>query len=62
MARGDEPADVTVSDTPVAHADDDDADQDWPLLPQLDLEVCVSDSAIPGTTAFSVSRSVAGGS
>ena len=62
MAEGEEPADVTVSDTPAADADDDDADQDWPLLTQLDLDVCVSDSAIPGTAAFSVSRPVAGGS
>lgn len=62
MAEREEPADVTVSDTPAADADDDDADQDWPLLTQLDLDVCVSDSAIPGTAAFSVSRPVAGGS
>lgn len=62
MAEGEEPADVTVSDTPAADADDDDADQDWPLLTQLDLDVCVSDSGVPGTAAFSVSRPVAGGS
>jgi hypothetical protein len=62
VAEREEPADVTVSDTPAADADDDDADQDWPLLTQLDLDVCVSDSAIPGTAAFSVSRPVAGGS
>ena len=36
MAEREEPADVTVSDTPAADADDDDADQDWPLLTQLD--------------------------
>ena len=62
MAGGEEPADATVLDTPAADADDDDADQDWPLLSQLDLEVCVTDFDIPGTAVFSVSRPVAGGS
>ena len=61
VARGDEPADATVPDTPAADADDD-AEQDWPLLSQLDLDVCVTDSAIPGTAAFSVLRPAAGGS
>jgi len=62
VARGDEPADVTVPDTPAADAEDDDAEQDWPLLSQLDLDVCVTDFAIPGTAALSVSRPGAGGS
>ena len=61
MAQGDEPADVTVPDTPAAEADDDDAEQDWPLLSQLDLDVCVTHSAIRGTSGFSVSRPLAGG-
>jgi hypothetical protein len=61
VAQGDEPADVTIPDTRAAEADDDDAEQDWPLLSQLDLDVCVTDSAIPGTAAFSVSRPLAGG-
>lgn len=62
MARGDEPADVTVPDAPAADAEDDEADHDWPQLSELDLEVCVTDSAIPGTATLSVSRPVAGGS
>ena len=62
MAQGDEPEDVTVPDTPAAEADDDEADQDWPLLSPLDLEVCLTDSVIPGIAAFSVSRPLVGGS
>ena len=47
MAEGDEPANGT--DTAAADMVGDDAD--WPVLSELDLHVCLTDSAIRGTVA-----------
>lgn len=40
--------DATV-ETPLTDTDDDDAT--WPLLSELDLQVCLTDPVIPGTAA-----------
>jgi hypothetical protein len=46
--RGDESVDATV-ETPATDTDTDDDDATWPLLSELDLQVCLTDSVIPGT-------------
>ena len=48
MAEGEKSVDATV-ETPLTDTDDDDAT--WPLLSELDLQVCLTESVIPGTAA-----------
>jgi hypothetical protein len=45
MAQGDEPPEAPASDEVPSDAGTDDAG--WPVLSELDLEVCVTDSPIP---------------
>lgn len=54
MAEGDERPDGTATDAPSTDLDGDDAE--WPVLSELDLQVCLTDSGIPGTTTGHRSR------
>ena len=52
MAEGDEPANGTnTAAADMVGADMVGDDADWPVLSELDLHVCLTDSAIRGTVA-----------
>ena len=48
MAEGEDARDVTVTDTALTDEDAQDDDAAWPVLSELDLQVCLTDSGIPG--------------
>jgi hypothetical protein len=46
VAQGDEPVEASASDEVPPDVGTDDTG--WPVLSELDLEVCLTDTAVPG--------------